>query len=585
VLALGVIAGCSSSSSVESESAADVVDAPKIEFRDPFPDLGGSSGQPTPIRFREASEEAGVDFVHDSGKDEERYFPTANGSGVSIIDYDKDGWLDLYFTTTRRLPLDVPSKSEGNRLFRNRGDGTFEDVTETAGVGIDGFTHTAAVGDLDGNGFDDLLLTTFGPLVLFLNNGDGTFQRVESDTAFDTMPHWSSGAAVLDYDLDGDLDVYISCYSDWDFEDHEFCGDRERGVRNYCSPTRINPSRDYLYRNNGDATFTDVTESAGILRSDGRGMGVLTMDVNDDALVDLYVANDLSPNYLFLNHGDGTFEDVSELSGTSASESGANQAGMGVDGADIDGDGRPELFVTNFREDYNTLYKNLDGENFQDITTATNTVADCVADVGWGCSLADFDLDGHPDMLVVNGHVDDNLHLLGLPGVPQPEKPKVWWGGEGLRFERAAEAGPYFERAYVSRGAAFGDLDNDGDTDAIVSHMDEPAGLLINESETGNWLGFELIGPDAGIGAKVTALVGDESFTKFVKGGGSYHSANDRRVVFGLGARDRVDRVEIRWPGGAVQTIEAPDINRYHPVERDQRADAAETGAGEDEPS
>jgi hypothetical protein len=533
-------------------------------------DLTSSSAAPTTIRFREITGTTGINFVHCSGNSSEKRFPTTNGSGVAMLDYDGDGRLDLYFATTRNFPLDAPTNSHGNRLYRNLGNGTFEDVTESAGVGFSGFNHGLAVGDVDGNGFPDLFLANFGPNVLYLNQGDGTFRNA-SEASGAQCGLWSSGAAVFDYDGDGDLDLYISCYGQWvDDGSHPYCGDAARRIRTYCSPLTIPPQRHFLFRNLGDGTFEDVTESAGILRADGRGMGVVAADVNRDGWIDLYVANDLSPHFLFLNRGDGTFDDATESSGAAVSGAGDYQAGMGVDAEDLTGDGLPELFATHFREDYNTLYLNLDGRTFQDISARAGIVKESLPDVGWGCALADFDNDGLPDMMVVNGHIDDNLTALTGVDIPQAEPAKIWRNvGEG-RFRRVLDAGPFFDVGHVARGAAFGDLDDDGDLDVVISRMDGPPAVLRNESAPRSWLRLALVGDRTGrpaIGAVAEVHAGGRVIYRQLKGGGSYLSVNDPRLLIGLGPAEQVERVVVHWPGGSRSELTNPAVDRTYRVE------------------
>ncbi len=522
--------------------------------------------EPTTIRFREVGESSGIAFRHRSGNSPSKEFPTANGSGVALIDHDGDGRLDLYFATTRELPLDAPTTSQGNRLYRNRGDRTFEDVTARAGVGFRGFNHGVAVGDFDNNGHPDLYLTNLGGNVLYLNRGDGTFRDATKDSGAG-CGLWCSGAAALDYDRDGDLDLYVTCYGKYFPGAGGECGDPKKGARTYCSPRSINPERHFLLRNRGDATFEDVTEAAGILRTDGRGLGVVAADVNGDGLVDLYVANDLCPHFLFLNKGDGTFDDETGSSGAAASGSGYYQAGMGVDAEDVDGDGRPELFATHFREDYNTLYRNIDGRLFQDISSWAGIIKDSAPYVGWGCALADLDNDGWPDMLVVNGHVDDNLALLGL-NVPQAEPAVLWRNRGNGKFRRVGDAGPYFATSHVARGAAFGDLDDDGDLDVVINRMDDHPALLINESASASWIRLELLTTQPGrpaVGASVAVHVeGGRTIHRQLKGGGSYLSSNDPRLLVGLGKAGRVDRVDVRWPNGERSTLEGPAIRQTH---------------------
>jgi hypothetical protein len=525
------------------------------------------------IRFRQGGPATGIDFTHVSGNSPEKHYPTGNGSGVALLDFDGDGRLDVYFATTRNLPLDAPTDSRGNKLYRNRGDGTFEDVTGSAGVGFQGFCHGVAVGDVDNNGFTDLYLTNYGPNVLYLNNGDGTF-RAATDFGAECRS-WSTSAAFLDYDEDGRLDLYVSCYGRWAFaEPHPFCGNEAKGVRIYCPPSMIPPAPHFLFRNRGDGTFEDVTERAGVLRRDGRGMGVVAADVNRDGHTDLYVANDMCPHFLFLNKGDGTFEDVTDSSGAAVTESGHYQGGMGVDAEDLDGDGFPELFVTNFEGEYNTIHQTRDGRMFEDVSARAGIVRDTLPDVGWGCALADFDNDGWPDMLVVNGHVDDNLAKLGRDGA-YAQRAKVWRNRGGCRFRLVADPGPFFGAGQAARGAAFGDLDNDGDVDVVVSRMDGPPAVLWNESGSGHWLRLELVGTRSNrsaIGTAVEVHAGGRVLYRQVKGGGSFASANDPRLLIGVGSADTVERVEIRWPRGGRTTLTGPALGRTHRVVEPQEA-------------
>jgi hypothetical protein len=521
----------------------------------------------SPIRFREVENSAGIGFTHLSGNSPEKYYPTGNGSGVAMLDYDGDGRLDLYFATTRNLPLDAPTTSQGNKLYRNRGDGTFEDVTERAGVGFRGFCHGVAVGDVDNNGFPDIYLTNYGPNVLYLNNGDGTF-RAPRDFGAECRS-WSIAAAFLDYDNDGWLDLYVSSYGHWAFDEHHpFCGNEAKSVRIYCPPSMIEPARHFLFRNRGDGTFEETTKRAGVLRRDGRGMGVVAADVNRDGRIDLYVANDMCPHFLFLNRGDGTFEDVTDCSGAAVTESGHYQGGMGVDVEDLDEDGYPELFVTNFDGEYNTIHRTTDGRNFDDISAVAGIVRDSIPDVGWGCALADFDNDGWPDMLTVNGHVDDNLAQLGRHGA-YAQLPKVWRNRGRCRFRLVADPGPFFALGQPGRGAAFGDLDNDGDIDVVINRMDSRPAVLLNESPPAHWIRLELVGTGSNrsaIGTAVAVHVGRRVLIRQVKGGGSFASANDPRLVIGVGEAERVERVEISWPSGERTTLTSPAVGRSHRV-------------------
>jgi enediyne biosynthesis protein E4 len=543
----------------------------------PAPDPVG----PAMIRFRDVGATCGIDFVHVSGNGPEKHFPTGLGSGVAMIDYDGDGRLDLYFATTRELPLDGPTRSKGNRLYRNLGAATFEDVTERAGVGFRGFCHGVAVGDVDNDGRPDLYLANLGPNVLYLNNGDGTFRQAADFGA--ECRAWSTAAAFLDYDGDGLLDLYVSCYGRWTYgAPQPFCGDEARGVRIFCPATTIPPAHHFLFRNRGGGRFEEATERAGVLRRDGRGLGVVAVDVNRDGRADLYVANDMCPHFLFLNNGDGTFADVTDTSGAAVTESGHYQGGMGVDAEDLDGDGYPELFVTNFQGEYNTIHQSVDGRLFQDVSASAGIVRDSLPDVGWGCALADFDNDGRPDMLVVNGHVDDNLAALGREG-SYAQRPKVWRNQGRGKFRLVADPGPFFAAGHPCRGAAFGDLDDDGDIDVVISRMDGRPAVLLNESDAGRWLRLELVGARSTrppVGAAVEVHLGGRVLHRQVKGGGSYASANDPRLLIGVGTADRVDRVEVSWPSGRRSTLVGPALGRSYRVV--EPAEGPEAGPARD---
>ena len=316
------------------------------------------SKEPSPFRFAEIRDQTGINFVHVSGMTRQKHYPTAFGSGVAMFDYDGDGLLDLYFATCTTLPLSTPPRPN-NRLYKNNGDGTFRDTTAAAGLGFAGFCHGIIAGDIDNDGDADVFLCNFGPNALYLNQGDGTFRDISHHAGID-LPSWSSGGAMLDYDNDGDLDIYVANYGEWRYpRDAHHCGSDRVPV--FCSPWDVRTVKHFLYRNNGDDTFTDVTDRAGIGRSDGHGFGVVAADFNGDGRVDLYVANDMNPNFLFLNKGDGTFEDATETSGAAFDERGQPQSSMGVDAEDCDGDGRPELFVTNFQNEHIAYYQNLSG--------------------------------------------------------------------------------------------------------------------------------------------------------------------------------------------------------------------------------
>ncbi len=523
-----------------------------------------AAAEPSPFLFTEITATSGIDFVHDSGMTAEKQFPTANGAGVALFDADGDGDLDLYFANGCRLPVGS-APSGPNRFYRNLGGGQFEDATTGSGLGFKGYCHGVIIGDIDNDGDADVFLANFGPDALFLNNGDGTFRDISAAALPARALNWSSSAAFLDYDNDGDLDLYVTKYGEWVWpRDDRFCGDVEHKIRRYCSPKELKSVRHSLLRNNGDLTFTDVAEQAGLGRADGHGFGVVASDLNADGRIDLYVANDQDPNFTFLNNGDGTFRDATLESGAAFDYRGRTQSGMGVEAEDLDGDGLPELFVTNFQDEYNTLYQNLGEGLFLDATAAWGLGIDSLPWIGWGCAAADFDNDGLPDIFVANGHIDDNASVFGrATGYAEPPLLHLNLGG---RFRLANRgSGPYFESNHVGHGVALGDFDNDGDWDLVVSHKDGPPALLRNDSQRrGRWIRLILSGRASNrdaIGARVVVEAGGRSITRQVKGGGSLMSSRDPRLLVGLGKVERVDRVTIRWPSGR--------ISRRGPLELD----------------
>jgi hypothetical protein len=517
----------------------------------------------SPFRFTEIAQQAGIDFVHVSGMTEAKHFPTAYGSGVAMFDYDNDGKLDLYFATMTFLP---PGKVKcgPNRLYRNLGGNRFQDATTTSGLGYAGFCHGIVVGDIDNDGDQDVFLCNYGSNVLYLNNGDGTFADISRSAGIDRSG-WSFGGAFLDYDNDGDLDLYVANYGSWKLpDDDRYCDaapfplmkDPPPKLRVYCSPKSIQPARHVLYRNNGNRTFTDVTEAAGVSRTDGRGLGVVAADLNNDGRIDLYVTNDMCPNFVFLNRGGGRFQDVTETSGAGYGPDGSTRAGMGVDAEDVNGDGLPDLLVTNFWNEAVALFTNLGAGLFQDRTRTSGLFHDSVLWVGWGCTLSDFDNDGWPDCFVANGHIDDNLEKLGHD-TPYAEPALLHRNINGTRLELATrQAGSYFDIDHVGRGLAYGDIDNDGDIDLVVNHKDSAPALLRNDSRTPHhWIRLCLEGVRSNrdaVGARVEVEAGGQTIFRQRKGGASFASAHDPRLLIGLGAANVASRVTIRWPSGQV---------------------------------
>ena len=545
------------------------------------------SRDPSPFRFTDIRPESGVDFAHVSGSDQRKLYPTAFGSGVAIFDADGDGRLDLYFATFAPLPRpDGPGSGPVNKLYRNLGDGHFADATAASGLGFAGHCHGIIVGDVDHDGDPDVFLCNFGPNALYRNEGNGTFQNISHAAGIDA-PGWSLGGTMLDHDGDGDLDIYVANYGDWQYpRDARACG-TER-IPLFCSPHEIPTARHFFYRNNGDGTFTDVAESVGLGRADGHGFAAVAADYNGDGRVDLYVTNDLNPNFLYLNRGDGTFEDVSVDSGASVDAWGVEQSSMGLDVEDADGDGRPDLLVSNFQNEHIAYYRNESAPDsastgaippalFQEQSSPAGLAADSRPWVGWGCALADFDNDGRPDVFVANGHIDENRAELA-PTMTYDEPPLLFRnvepdGGNPRRFRLATrDVGPYFISRHVARGAAFGDLDDDGDIDIIVNHMDAAPALLRNDTPSAQdhaWIRLGLVGTRSNrdaIGARVEVTAGGQTIVRQRKSGASLESSNDPRLLIGLGAVAAVERVTIRWPSGLISHLDHPAIRQTHRV-------------------
>jgi hypothetical protein len=535
-----------------------------------------SNGQRTmdngesPFQFVDLVSSSGVDFVHVSGMTPEKLFPTANGSGVAVFDYDGDGKLDVYFATGNTLPLsDLPAAS--NRLYKNLGGWKFRDETEPSGLGFHGYCHGITVGDIDNDGDSDVFLSNYGGDVLYLNNGNGRFSDVSQAAGIQRSGTWSSSAAFIDYDGDGDLDLYVSRYGDWAYpRDDQFCGDEKRRIRRYCPPATLKPVKHTLFRNNGDRTFTDVTDKAGLGRADGHGFAAVAADLDGDGKTDLYVANDRDPHFLYLNNGDGTFRDVSEDSGAAYDIEGRAQAGMGVDAEDIDGDGRPELFVTNFWNEYNTLYRNLGRGYFLDVTANFGLAVDSLPWIGWGCIMADLDNDGWPDCVVANAEIDDNADSRGEPlGYEQPPLLHQNRGGRQFRLANRG-AGAYFEGRHLGHGLAVGDLDDDGDLDLLINHKDGRPAILRNDTPAGNhWIRLALSGirscRDA-VGARVEVHAAGRVIHRLKKSGQSLMSSHDGRILVGVGKATACERVLVRWPSGAISTLLHPALDQTHQV-------------------
>ncbi len=546
------------------------------------------------VQYIDVTKEAGITFKHINGWTGKRYFIETMGPGVAFLDYDNDGYLDIYFVNGAELPGvtydvgEVAETSPTNVLYRNAGDGTFSDVTQQAGVGDTGYGVGCCVGDYDNDGHDDFYVTNFGANVLYHNNGDGTFTDVTDKAGVGGGDKWSAGCAFLDYDNDGDLDLYVVNFVYFDFEVEK---DRKyliKGFMVYAAPENFSGLSDTLYRNNGDGTFTDVTQQIGIFNSDGKGLGMVCGDYDNDGGVDIFVANDATPNFLYRNDSvksnkdvrfadcfvprnrqrlTVTFTEVALFAGVALSEDGVAENGMGVNMGDYDNDGFLDIVVNNFQGQTSSIYHNEGNGFFMEVSYACGVGEKTLNYLSWGTAFFDYDNDGYQDLFIANGHVHDNIELFDDSTTAAQQNLLLENNGDGTFTNVSETSGPGLQIKQVSRGAAFGDYDNDGDIDILVVNSNQPPSLLKNEGgNQRNWLMLKTIGTTSnrdGIGARITVKSGQRSQIREVKSGGSYLSQSDTRVHFGLDTATKADIVEIRWPSGLVETFKDVPSNQF----------------------
>jgi tetratricopeptide (TPR) repeat protein len=518
-----------------------------------------------PIRFRDVAERSQLDFVLRNDASARKYQIETMTGGVAALDYDGDGWTDLYFINGAELPVMRKSSPKfWNRLYRNNRDGTFVDVTEKAGVGGAGYSMGVAVADYDNDGDQDIFVAGVNRNILFRNGGDGRFDDVTEKAGLTGVDPqrgqkidkpWSVSSAWLDYDNDGDLDLFVVNYCKWTPDSDPYCGATKEGWRTYCFPDRYEGLPNQLFRNNGDGTFADVSSQSGIGKHIGKGMGVAVADYDDDGFIDVFVANDTLPNFLFHNNGRGGFEEVGLAAGVAVNDSGRPVSAMGVDFRDYDDDGLPDLIVSALEGETYPLFRNLGKGFFADATWQSGLGAETVKRSGWSLGLFDFNNDGLKDLFTANAHVNDNIELYNNQTYRQPNSV---FAGAGAGAFHSLDAGFQVKRAH--RGCAFADFDNDGRVDVVTTSLNEPAELFRNESTEGNhWLAIRLIGVKSnrdGIGAKIKLVTagGDARFNHVTTSVG-YASSSDVRAHFGLGKEKTVKLIEIRWPSGATQSL------------------------------
>lgn len=525
----------------------------------PRADVGEPSISCAPAQFVEVAGDVGVVFVHDRGATENRHNPETMGSGVAWLDYDGDGWWDLYVVQSGPFPPNGSPKS-ANRLYRNLGGQAFADFTEETRAGDPGYGQGAVAADYDGDGDSDLYLTNYGPDSLLVNLGNGRFEDA-TESAGLGVDGWSSSAALADADRDGDLDLYVVRYLQHDPATEPFCAHPETGERDYCDPGVFRGIDDRFYRNLGDGRFEEATVKAGFETAVGKGLGVLFVDLNDDLWPEVYVANDMTINLLFVNQQDGTFQDHSLLSGSGVSREGALEGGMGVALGDVDEDGDADITVANYDVQTNTLYLNQGGLQFEDISALSGFGVPSFNQVGFGNAFSDFNRDGHLDAFISNGHTTERPFR---ENITYAQLDLLLLGDGTGRFVRGCLVED--QRGDVGRGLAVADFDNDGDPDIAVQRSGGPLALLQNRAADGSWLGLQLRGRSGNteaIGAVVKLRTSRRQQSRWVIAGSSYQSSSDLRVLFGAPRDEELLELEVQWPSGRRQRIVNPPADRY----------------------
>jgi hypothetical protein len=542
----------------------------------PPPPAGGKSFKCTARQIPQLEDvtvQAGINFTHTSDP-AKKYIVESMSGGVVLFDYDRDGWLDIYFTNAPSVEMAIKGQKSRGALYRNNHDGTFTDVTDKAGIGTPCFAMGGAVGDVDNDGWPDLYITCLGGNVLYHNNGDGTFTDVTSKAGV-ADGRWSAGAAFGDYDGDGFVDLMVTNYVDFHLNDLPGFGKspncKYRGLDVQCGPRGLKGAGDALFHNNKDGTFTDVSKSAGVDDPNGYyGLGVLWADFNNTGRPDIYVANDSTPKFLYKNEGNGKFKDIGLESGTAVSEDGSEQASMGIGIGDYLHTGRPSLFVTNFENENDLLYRNDGNWNFTEVSYPAGVALPSLPLVKWGTAFVDLDNDGWLDLIAVSGQVYPQVDTL--PSGSGYREPKLLHMNQkdGTFCDASDQAGVALKEKRASRGLAVGDLFNDGNMDVVISDLDGSPMVLKNRGIPGHhWVSFELAGSKSNrlaLNARIKIVAGGMTQTDEIHSGGSYLSQSDLRVHFGLGTAQKIDKVEVRWPSGTTETFSNLAVDQYYSV-------------------
>jgi len=528
-----------------------------LSFTSPAQSQQSPQSPPSKIHFEDITRQAGLHFTHNNAASGKKWLPETMGSGVAFLDYDNDGWQDILLVNGEDWPGTGPNSKKHPStlaLYHNNHDGTFTDVTQKAGLAVEMMGMGVAIGDYDNDGFDDIFITALGQSRLFHNNGNGTFTDVTQKAGLAGPHEFSTAAAWVDYDRDGHLDLVVGNYVQWSPETDIYCT-LDGKAKSYCTPESYKGASVRLWHNRGNGTFEDVTQKAGLFDTSSKSLGIAILDANQDGWPDIFVSNDTQPNKLYMNNANGTFTEKAVPSGVAYSEDGVARAGMGVATADYDRSGYPSLIVTNFSNQMLAFYHNERNGLFVDEAPHSEVGRASLLTLGFGCFFFDYDLDGWPDIYIANGHIEDAIERV-QPRVKYAEPPHLFRNLGAGKFTEVTDAmGRAFASPRVARGAAYGDINNDGALDVLVSTNGGPAALFKNTGATNHSLRIKLVGTKSnrdGLGATVRVTNGADTQAKMLASGGSYLSSSELVLTFGLGDRAKVDAIEIRWPSGQI---------------------------------